>query len=57
MVIIYAIAILTGVVDWGLLINSMPEEATQLGFFVFSGQLFVYVQLVAFALRGNPALR
>lgn len=55
--ITYAIAILAGVIDWVLLINAMPEEASLLGFFVFSGQLFVYVYLVAFALRGNPALR
>jgi len=55
--ITYAFAILAAVVDWVLLINAVPETASQLGFFVFSGQLFVYVYLVAFALRRNPALR
>lgn len=55
--ITYAIAILAGVIDWVLLINAVPESTSLLGFIVFSGQLFVYVYLVTFALRGNPALR
>ena len=54
--ITYAVAIFAGVVDWVLLIDAVPKQTSLLGFLVFSGQLFVYVYLVAFALRKNPAL-
>lgn len=55
--ITYAFVIIARVVDWILLLENSEFNNSLMAITVYSGQLFVYVYLVAFALRKNPALR